>query len=227
MDPGTIILGVLLVLVIVYMIFQSYFSGKTALTNQIRYDSNPPEIDSSKIAAPDALRFSYTIWVYVNNWNTSVEKLIFKRDNEIKLYLDETQSKLVCIVGNPLDNPSSKIIVTNNFPIQKWVCITLSLDEKIVDLYLDGKLVKSVQTNGLNNTANPYVNEPIKFTGEGSWDGTFSKFERRPDVTDPHGAWEKYMEGNGGSTLSRALGNYNVNLSILKDNVATSQFTLF
>lgn len=227
MDPGTIILGVLLVLVIVYMIFQSYFSGKTALTNQIRYDSNPPEIESSKIAAPDALRFSYTIWVYVNNWNTSYKKVIFNRKNETKLYLDATQSKLICEIGGDTVN---SITVTNNFPIQKWVCITLSLDEKIVDLYLDGKLVKSVQTNGLGST-DTYSNEPIKFTGqdngEGNWDGTFSKFERRPDVTDPHGAWEKYMEGNGGSTLSRALGNYNVNLSILKDNVATSEFTLF
>lgn len=226
MDPATIILGVLLVLVIVYMIFQSYFSGKTALTNQISYKSNPPDIEVSKIAAPDALRFSYTIWVYVNNWNTDKEKVIFNRENEMKLYLDTTQSKLVCIVGNPLDSASTKIIVTNNFPIQKWVCITVSLDEKIVDLYLDGKLVKSVQTNGLGNS-DTYANSNISFKGEGLWDGTFSKFERRPDVTDPHGAWEKYMEGNGGSTLSRALGNYNINLSILKDNVATSKFTLF
>ncbi len=221
MDPGTIILGVLLVLVIVYMIFQSYFSGKTALTNQISYNSSPPDIESSKIAAPDAIRFSYTIWVYVNNWNTEKEKVIFNRANEMKLYLDSNKSKLLCKVGN-----DGAITVTNNFPIQKWVCITVSLDERIVDLYLDGKLVKSVQTSGLGSS-DTYANSNIEFTGEGSWDGTFSKFERRPDVTDPHGAWEKYMEGNGGSTLSRALGNYNVNLSILKDNVATSQFTLF
>ena len=40
-------------------------------------------------------------------------------------------------------------------------------------------------------------------------------------------AWDKYMEGNGGSTISNALGNINVNVSVLKDNVETSSFYLF
>jgi hypothetical protein len=39
----------------------------------------------------------------------------------------------------------SDIVVTNNFPIQKWVHIGIVIDNKIMDVYLDGKMVKSVK----------------------------------------------------------------------------------
>ena len=59
------------------------------------------------------------------------------------------------------------------------------------------------------------------------WDAYISKFERQIKPTDPKSAWDKYMEGNGGSTLSNALGNMNINVSVLKDNVETTTFSLF
>ena len=36
-----------------------------------------------------------------------------------------------------------------------------------------------------------------------------------------------YREGSGATSLGKALGNYNVNLSFLKDNVETSKFAFF
>ena len=88
-------------------------------------------------------------------------------------------------------------------------------------------MIKSVFVG--NNVSPPFqnmqVNSSIVFGG--GWDCYISKFERTPKPTDPKTAWDKYMEGNGGSTVGNALCNINVNISVLKDNIETNSFSLF
>jgi hypothetical protein len=233
MSTTIIVLGVILLVVILYLIFQDWFSGKTALDEQNSLSSQIPAIPSGNLSVPDSARFTYNVWVYVNSWNTDARKTIFSRLYETNLYLDNNTSTLKLDLGNPPISDSDQedyletIEITNNFPLQKWVCILVSVDNNIIDVYLDGKMVKSVFIG--NNIAPPFqsmqASSSIVF-GSG-WDAYISKFERTPKPTDPKSAWDKYLEGNGGSTISNALGNINVNVSLLKDNVETSSFYLF
>jgi hypothetical protein len=237
MDTTVVVLGSLLVLVIVYMIFKEFFSGETKLKNQLHYKKSNPAIPSDELTQPNAKRVYYCIWVFVNSWNTSSEKIIFRRNNDTILWLDKDKAQLYAAIGTSLpeglNSPNdNKFIITNNFPLQKWVCILVSIDNTIADFYLDGKLVKSrTLTHGLGaSTAEgdgSHAEQDISFTSESGWDGYFSNFERKPEPMDPKGAYDKYMEANGGKTLAAALGNYSVNMSLLKDNVVTSNFTLF
>ena len=235
MNTIIIVLGVILLVVILYLIFQNLFSGETALDEQNSLSSQIPAIPSGNLSVPDSARFTYNVWLYVNSWNTNATKTIFSRLYETRLYLDHNTATLKLDVGNPAISDSAAeqedyletIDITNNFPLQKWVCILVSVDNNIIDVYLDGKMVKSVFIG--NNVSPPFQNMQISSSivfGSG-WDAYISKFERRPKPTDPKTAWDKYMEGNGGSTISNALGNINVNVSVLKDNVETSSFYLF
>ena len=233
MNTIIIVLGVILLVVILYLIFQSWFTGKTTLDGQNSLLQQPPSIPSGDLSVPDSARFTYNIWVYVNSWDTTASKIIFGRQYETRLYLDGTTSTLKLDVGNPPISDSDTvdyletIDITNNFPLQKWVCVLISADNNIIDVYLDGKMIKSVFVG--NNVSPPFqnmqVNSSIVFGG--GWDCYISKFERSPKPTDPKTAWDKYMEGNGGSTVGNALGNINVNISVLKDNIETNSFSLF
>lgn len=234
MNIVIIVLGVVLLVVILYLIFQSWFSGKTTLDSENHLAQPINSISASELNTPDASRFTYSIWVYVNSWNTTSPKIIFARPYDTMLYLDDNTSTLKLDIGNPeiSDNTDNNtyletIEVTNNFPLQKWVCVLVSVDNNIVDIYLDGKMVKSVF---IGNSVNPpfqglQSNSSIVF-GSG-WDCYISRFQRTIKPTDPKSAWDIYMEGNGGSTLGKALGNINVNISVMKDNVETSKFSLF
>ena len=44
------------------------------------------------------------------------------------------------------------MIITDNFPLQKWVCIGLSVDSQFVDGYIDGKLIRSQRFKTGTNT---------------------------------------------------------------------------
>jgi hypothetical protein len=218
MNTTTIVLGTVLIIIIVFMLFQDYFTGKTKLEKQQHLlDSSPPSIISNKLASPGAVNFTYTIWVFVNSINTD-DMTIFNRNKDTKLYLEGSTGKLIAMMGTSEES----IDITNNFPLQKWVCVTISLNNNIMDAYLDGKMVKSVKLN------TPYSNSPgnsINF-GHGV-DIYISNFERVPSPTDPKTAYDKYLAGSGGASLvSTLLGNMNVNLSVLQNNVETSRFAL-
>ncbi len=142
----------------------------------------------------------------------------------------DPQSKNQASVDGPIkvselvaDSKSPIINVTDNFPLQKWVFIVVSVDNYIVDVYLDGKLVKSVQISQVNpdSTSNVYV-------GSG-YDAYIANFQRWSYPLDPQTAWNSYMSGNGGSSLGSMLGvnNYHMNMNILKGDVEQGKITFF
>lgn len=239
MNTTVIVLGTILLLVILYMIFQDYFTGKTKLTDEKSLMTDLPVISGGDLSQPNSTLVTYSIWLYVNSWDTTVNKPIISRKGDVNLWLDTQSSTLKLNVGGDHSSyngtiqsiPSSDTTgntqqiydITNNFPLQKWTCILVSVDNKIIDVYLDGKLVKSIENT---TTINSDASQSIKIGGN-LWDGHIARFERQPKVTDPAGAYDKYSEGAGSGSLSKALGNFNINLSILKDNVETSRFALF
>ena len=127
---------------------------------------------------------------------------IFHRDKDTHLKL-MPDGKLIAVMGTNKES----IDITNNFPLQKWVCVTISLNNNIMDAYLDGKMVKSVK---LNPSYSNDSGESIQFGSD--VDIYISNFERVPSPTDPKTAYDKYLAGSSGASLvSTLLGNMNVN----------------
>jgi hypothetical protein len=170
----------------------------------------------------------------MNTWRADVNKMIIGRTGDILLYLDANSAVLkgkimplaadVTNANGTATTIANVVDITNNFPIQKWVFITVAVDSGgVCDYYLDGKLVKSVKTaDATIDTSN--AEQSIQF-GSGH-DTYISDAKRVPKARGPQEVWNAYASGNSGSNMKSAVGNYNVNLSILKDNVATSSYSL-
>lgn len=229
MNITVVVLGIVLLILIFYMLFSQYFDGSTRQKDEKSLSKDSiSSIPYTDLTKPDAARFTYSIWVYVDSWNTGSQKVIFQRDYDTKLYLDENRSILMLKTGSSNSSTevfSNTIEITNNFPLQKWVHILISIDNQICDVYLDGKMVKSVQLIGDPPFNSNMKDKSISF-GSG-WDGYISKFQRLIEPTDPKSAYDIYMEGAGATSIGKAFGNYNINLSFLKDNIETSKFALF
>lgn len=232
MNPLVIVLGVMLVVIILMGIFSRFFSGESALTSKANLSNGIPDIAVASITGADKSTRTYSIWVYMNTWTPTVNKMIIGRIGDILLYLDANSAILKCkILPTATDVTNASVTaaitgvvdITNNFPIQKWVFITVAVDSNgVCDYYLDGKLVKSVKA--ASTTVTGGETQPIKFGT--SHDTYIADLKRVPKVKGPQEVWNDYASGNSGSNLQSALGNYNVNLSILKDNVATSSYSL-
>jgi len=238
MNPLVIVLGVILVVIILISTFSKFFSGEASLATKANLLNGIPEIPVASLSKPQAFNRTYSIWTYVNVWSTGSNKMIMGRTGDILLYLDSNTATLKCKIGpgtssddgvvdldkanGGIDPISGAIDITNNFPIQKWVFISAVIDSGgICDLYLDGKLVKSVKTSAANSVDRT---QPVKF-GKGH-DTYIADAKFIPKTLGPQDIWNTYAKGNSGSDIKSAVGNYNVNLSILKDNVATSSYRL-
>jgi len=120
-------------------------------------------------------------------------------------------------------NEKGTIDVTDNFPVQSWVHVIVSVSTNYIDTYVNGKLTKSIkETDGIYL---PSSSLPITF---GKCDSTIlAKFTRTTKATDPQTAWDKYSAGNGDSQLSKYLGTLGMDVSLKKDNIEYSKFNLF
>ena len=151
----------------------------------------------------------------------------------IKTAATVTTPETSCPGGNGTCNGTFDAIITDNFTLQRWVYLVISVDNQFVDLYLDGKLVKSVKMmnapfQDTDNVVSTQISSSVakgkRAVNFGYLQGVYiAYFQRWETPLDPQSVWNYYMRGNGqGSKLTK----YNVNLDFIKDNKLTSQWRL-
>jgi hypothetical protein len=225
MNIAAIIL-IAVVIVLVYLLYTYFTSSTTTLvTSQWLKESSSP---ITKIPNPTYSRYAYGIWIYVNTWDPNVTKTIFNRDGNMKLYFDKSSPVLKCdfIMS---DGSTQTISITNNFPIQTWAQVIISVDNQFVDCYLDGKLLTS-QRLYLSNKGQVIMpaTPPSKASiilGDSTlaFDANVAMFTRWTSPLGPQDAWNSYMAGNGQSMSLP----YDVRMAVLKNNIPTMQVGLF
>jgi hypothetical protein len=223
MDYIIILLATILIVVIAYMI-STTVSTTTTISKEVDMKDKTADISASTLTRPDATRYAYNIWVYMDKPASLSDSPIFNRANDLGLFINGATSTLTLKLYRK--NAATTYQITNNFPLQKWTLVTVSVDNSTIDMYLDGKLVKSVIDASDSNRHMPDATSSIVF---GVLPGTYmTKFSRVLSPSDPQTAWGLYMEGSGSKRgLSNLASRYNVNLSLMKDNVLANSFSLW
>ena len=111
-----------------------------------------------------------------------------------------------------------------NIPIQKWVNLLVSVYGRSMDIYIDGKLVRTCVLPGVGKVD---ANTPVYITPNGGFSGWTSKFQYWADSCDPQKAWNIYEDGYGSSSmLSSLFGKYTVKVSLMEDGTENSSFSV-
>ena len=202
--------------------------------------------------APDS-NFAYSVWFYVNDWNYRYgePKVVFGRMGSLSdasggsisgvSGLDPCPSVVLGAIENNLivslgcypgvneqpTTPGGKTVIHNcmvsNIPIQRWVNLTLSVYGRTMDLYIDGKLVRTCLLPGIANINN---NADIYVTPKGGFNGWTSNLQYYPNSLNPQEAWNIYAKGYGGGMLSNLFGSYQVEVSLIQNGTTQSSVTI-
>jgi len=197
--------------------------------------------------------FAYSIWFYVNDWNYRYgeQKIIYGRMNSMGtgastpqdiLNMGPCPAVVLGAITNNIDifmtvypgieslseSTGTSDFITNtctipNVPIQKWVNLLISVYGRSLDVYLDGKLVKTCVLPGIakiNSDADIYV------TPNGGFSGWSSKFQYYSNSIDPQTAWNIYQDGYGASMLSNLFGKYQVKVSVVENGAESTSITV-
>jgi hypothetical protein len=245
----TIVIIVLILMLLRYLFSDPYTlqniqSGQTTSTiSASSLATNGSDVPSSN--------FAYSIWFYINDWNYRYgePKVIFGRmgaksgtsEGPIKgvngvdpcpaVVLGDVENNVSVSLGcypgtdqEPTTKGGNTVVHTctvANIPIQKWVNLVVSVYGRTMDLYIDGKLVRTCLLPGvasINNNANVYV------TPAGGFDGWTSKFQYYPNSLNPQEVWNIYTRGY--SSWSSMFNSYQIQLSLVENGTTQSSVTI-
>lgn len=244
----TIVIVVLILMLLRYFLLDPYTlqglqSGQTGAT------INASSLASNGSGVPST-NFAYSIWFYVNDWNYRYgeKKVIFGRmgaqssssagsipgvsgvDPCPAVVLGDVQNDLAVSLGCypganqvPSKTGGHSIVHTcsvANIPIQKWVHLVVSVYGRTMDIYMDGKLVRTCLLPGIasvNNDANVYVSP------SGGFAGWTSKFQYFPGPLNPQQVWNLYTKGYSNWMSSNG---YQVQLSLLENGQTQKSITI-
>lgn len=239
MNTILIVLGVLLIIILYVSFF--VFTGSQSLTEKIDLGTQQAAITADKIGNPGSVRYSFETWVYVYQFEAGGKYLFSRGSNDttgtghqknIGLRLGDTSPELILeytvagTVGTSAgqitaNNKYKTLTISNNFPIQTWTQVIVSIDNNYIDVYVNGKLVKSIQ----QTLEAPSLNSSIEY---GLNKAHLAKFIRNTYPIDPQTAWDHYTSGNGMvSSMSSMLGNFGATIVLNKDAAEYSKLKLF
>jgi len=232
---------VLIIIIWKYVISDPYTlqtlqNGQTASTiNATSLATNGTNVPSSN--------FAYSIWFYINDWNYRYgeNKVIFGRMGAASSQgngsisgvngLDPCPAVVLGAVENNVSislgcypgvnqqptTPGGNTVIHTcsvaNVPIQKWVNLLVSVYGRSMDIYIDGKLVRTCLLPGVanvNNNSNVYV------TPAGGFNGWTSNFQYFPNSINPQDAWNIYTKGYGNKWGS-LFGTYKLQVALVEN----------
>ena len=241
MEAKNVLLFVVIVVLIyiVYGFISKDVSTLSGLTSaQTMQTINPSSLAASS-SSGNTSNFTYSMWMYIDDWNYRYGnvKTIFTRTDSKNVHpcpavqLDAIENNLTvtlaCFPGTPAVGGAAATIVDHtctvgNIPIQRWVNLIVSVYGRSMDIYIDGKLVKTCLLPGVanvNSQANIYV------TPSGGFDGWTSKFQYFPSPLNPQEAWNIYTAGYA-SPYANMFGSYQVQVSLVENGNAKSTVTI-
>ena len=116
----------------------------------------------------------------------------------------------------------------SNIPIQKWNNLTLSIDAKLLDVYLDGKLLNSfVLPNIINYPKTTDQNIYLGYIDQTSkWNGFITRVRFEPNSITPKDALDIYNAGINSNHTNSLLSKYSLKVSFLEYNKEKGSVTI-
>lgn len=219
-----IIIGVVVFILLIY--FLSWAFGTGANLSDYADGTVETVIPSSKMANSTAANYSFSIWIYISDWSGSYgkPKIIFSRDNAKPLLtLGALENSLTTTVK--LQNGSTAQCVIQNIPIQKWTNILVTVNDRALDTYMNGKLVKTCVLPSLPVPPTAEKSS-VYLTPKGGFSGYTARFRFWPDPINPQEAWNVYKNGPGGNILTNFLGLYKLQLNFIKGTETKASITI-
>jgi len=141
-------------------------------------------------------------------------------ENNISISLACHGSPDVQIDSGSSQNTNVHTCTVSNIPIQRWVNLTISVYGRSLDVYIDGKLVRTCLLPGIaavKNNANIFV------TPMGGFDGWTAKLQYWPNSLNPQQAWNIYTQGYRSSVFGS---DYQIQVSLLENGSTQSTYTM-
>ena len=244
-DAKSLVLAIVIVVVLYFVYTWLFSDGQRTYLSGIRDAGVEYTIQGSRVPSGNNADYTYSIWLYIANWNTRIgeSKVIFERGSGqgakpvISMALTPLLNNLEVTLatysgGEPSASNSDSISNTGtgdeykctllNVPLQAWTNIIITLNNRALDMYMNGKLVRTCVLPAVPRMA---VGTSIRLCpnslggGGAGFQGNISNFQYFSKAINPREAYAIYREGPGTDDwLSNLFNRYRLKIAFMKDN---------
>ncbi len=230
MEIMQIILIVVLLIMLIYFIMW-LFTKSTQLTKMSDGTIRQVILANTLPNSKHSNNYTYSTWFYVNDWNYRFgePKIILGRldkDNNPSpsITIGAMENNVnVAVACYPISASAAPIIHqcnVSNIPLQKWVNLIVSLYGRTLDLYLDGKLVRTCVLPGVAKVS---PETDILVTPNGGFNGWTANFQYWATASNPQEAYNIYKGGYGSSTM---FNRFRIKVAFLSNDKEKTSFTI-
>ena len=236
MEPKTIIgliIFVILISVIFYAIYKTILYFNSQQVKEITIIESPVEVEHdmntcSGNVSTNGNENTYSFWMYVTQWEiTSSPKFIFRKQhlsNNLNVVLSSDRSDMEIYltdlngekIGDFEENDDDHTHLVRNFPLQTWNHVVISIWNKTLDVYLNGKLIRTFLLKAnLQPFDGPLTIGSLSNDNESTFNGFLSRFKYFPTILSPKEIYKLYLQGPAAkSELSQKPNTTKLNMNL-------------
>ena len=210
---------VLLIIIILYSFFT--YMTNNALVSGLQPLSTPMKWTFNQLRNPTALSYSYQCWLFMTNLPGASTPIFFRgksdTDKEFQVSLDQSSNLTIEAKFGSAASASKIMTVMTGFPLQKWVYLAVNVNQRNVEAYINGRLVKTVNVSDLSN---PSMTAGLT-VGHANLRGHLSKLYRLPETLDAQKVQNNYLKGNGLNNWVSSVFPYGMSFTITSGESAS------
>jgi hypothetical protein len=222
------ILAVVIFIILIVLIYVLYKLLSKTTTKVSGFSDASTTITGA--SQPKTQNNAFSFWFYISSWTsvTGQRDPLIQLNQGVASYmsakLDTANNTLIIEIKST--NPAKTVATVNitDIRLQKWNHIIISVNGNVVDVYLDGKLVKTQIASEIPVTTLTTNFDP-KIGGSGN-KGFISSALYKNDYITPEEAWNIYSMGYTGAGLFDFVNRYKLNFSITKDDQEAVSFSV-
>lgn len=236
MELSNIVLGVAVILVL-YFLYGYLFGGSstTSSPSSLLDAKSMQVVGANTLPANVSTNYGYSIWFYIDDWSYRLgeSKTIFDRTGKGTdsgspvVAFDPSENNItisLALASEGKDASSVSNCTINNVPLQAWTNLIVTLNNRALDVYINGKLVKTCL---LDAPAAVESGSGIRITPNGGFSGYTSKFQYYAMPLSPQQAYNIYKSGYGGSSgLGDVFNKYRVKVGFMENNREVNSFEI-
>jgi hypothetical protein len=220
-----LVLAVIVILLLLYVIFKALTTNYTTLGTMQKW-GNKTTLQGSNLPNSFKSNSAISIWFYIKKWVNGTNIVSFHSDaaggsgNIIFKAQFKANTNTIQIFPRSGTSDSQYDCEISEFPLQKWVNLIISFNGSAMDVYVDGKLVKSCVVNigsRIQETQSIVLGDDRNEVRTADV-GFITNVKLKAAPIAPQEAWDIYSQGFGGSPWSDLLNKYKVKLSFIVDN---------
>ena len=243
------ILYVIIFLIVLYY-FVSWLTAASVSLSKIN-EAHVVKVIPKEKTETRKTNFAYSIWVNVSSWSGDSdfgrEKIIFAKAsttpvlsadksftpssaNLLSMSLDKHENNIKIKVAYKPETGAAGIkhhtCTVYNVPLQKWVNIIISFDTRVLDVYMNGKLVKTCIIENVPFIGSGDANYQVYLTPAGGFTGETANFRFFKNSVNPQESWEIYKQGFSSGLLTGLINKYKMKVAFLKDDAEFTSFEI-